>query len=129
MLSVSEIRMIHNIPELNIGFFSFVLHFVWEFLQVPAFACMADMKHWEGILVCTEATIGDVGLALTSFWAAALVARSRYWVMQPQLLPSVVFLGVGVGLTVGLEYYTILRSRAVGLTPRSCRWSRLLALA
>lgn len=105
MSGLFRIREVHNIPELNVAFFSFVLHFVWEFLQVPAFAGMADMRHWDGILLCTEATIGDVGLALTAFWSAALIARSRYWMMQPRFVPSVVFLGVGIGLTVGLEYY------------------------
>lgn len=94
-----------DLPELNVAFFSFVLHFVWEFLQVPAFAGMPELNHWQGIVVCTEATIGDVGMALTAFWGAVLVARSRYWFLRPSSLPLVVFIGIGVGLTVGLEYY------------------------
>lgn len=92
-------------PELNVAFFSFVLHFVWELLQVPAFAGMAEIDHWQGIVVCTEATIGDVGMALTAFWVTALFARSRYWIERPSPWPMAIFLGVGLVLTVGLEYY------------------------
>ena len=44
-----------DLPELNVAFFSFVVHFVWEFLQVPAFAGMSELNHWQGIVVCTEA--------------------------------------------------------------------------
>lgn len=106
MMSVKSVPLtIANLPELNVAFFSFVLHFVWEFLQVPAFAGMPELNHWQGVVVCTEATIGDVGMVLTAFWGAALVARSRYWFLRPSSLPLVVFIGIGVGLTVGLEYY------------------------
>ena len=33
-------------PELSIAFFSFALHFVWEFVQVPTYTGMAEMAHW-----------------------------------------------------------------------------------
>lgn len=105
-MSVKSVPLtIFDLPELNMAFFSFVLHFVWEFLQVPAFAGMPEMNHWQGIVVCTEATIGDVGVALGAFWSATLVGRSRYWFLRPSFLPLVVFIGIGAGLTVGLEYY------------------------
>jgi hypothetical protein len=85
--------------------FSFLLHFVWEFLQVPTYAGMAEMAHWQGVKLCTSATIGDVGFALTAFWTASLVARTRNWTSSPATLPVVVFLGTGVALTVGFEFY------------------------
>lgn len=81
------------------------MHFAWGFLQVPAFAGMAEMDHWQGIVVCTEATIGDVGMALSAFWVTALAARSRHWIQRPSFQPMAIFLGVGVALTIGLEYY------------------------
>jgi hypothetical protein len=92
-------------PELPVACFSFVLHFVWEFLQVPIFAGMAEMPHWEGIRLCLSATIGDVGFALTSFWLASLAARRRDWILRPTKGPVAVFLGVGLVLTIGFEYY------------------------
>lgn len=85
--------------------FSFLLHFVWEFIQVPTYAGMAEMQHWEGVKLCLSATIGDVGFALTAFWAASLAVRSRQWLLDPPALARVVFVAVGVALTVGFEYY------------------------
>jgi hypothetical protein len=81
------------------------LHFVWEFLQAPAFAGMAEMKHGQGIEVRTEATIGDVGVAWAAYWATASAARSRLWILDPSVRSLLLFLGVGVGFTIGLEYY------------------------
>lgn len=101
-------------PELPVAFFSFLLHFVWEFVQVPAFAGMADMGHWEAIKLCLSATIGDVGFALAAFWVASLAARSRDWVLKPGRLPLGLFLAVGILLTIGFEYY---------YTNVSLRWS------
>lgn len=103
-----------EVPELPVAFFSFLLHFVWEFVQVPAFSGMAEMGHWEAIKLCLSATIGDVGFALTAFWVASLAARSRDWVFEPTRLPLGLFLAVGILLTIGFEYY---------YTSVSLRWS------
>lgn len=92
-------------PELPVALFSFLLHFVWEFLQVPTYAGMAEMAHWHGIKLCTSATIGDVGFALTAFWTASLVARTRHWMDDLAAMPVVVFLGIGIALTIGFEFY------------------------
>lgn len=92
-------------PELPVAYFSFVLHFVWEFIQVPTYAGMAEMPHWEAIKLCMSATFGDVGFALTAFWAACLAARSRDWILRPTRIPSAIFVAVGIVLTVGFEYY------------------------
>ena len=93
------------VPEVTVAFLSFVLHFVWEFLQVPTYAGMATLPHWEGVKVCTSATVGDVGFALTAFWATSAAARSRAWIADPRPWQIVLFVAVGVGLTVGFEYY------------------------
>lgn len=94
-----------DVPEVPVAFFSFLLHFVWEFVQVPVFAGMAEMAHWEAIKLCMSATFGDVGFALTAFWIASLAARSRNWLLRPQRLQILIFMGVGIALTVGFEYY------------------------
>lgn len=92
-------------PEFGIVLFSFLLHFVWEFMQVPAFDGMAEMNHWDGIKLCLSATIGDVGFALTAFWATSLTARSRSWLLRPEIRPYLIFIAVGIALTIGFEYY------------------------
>ena len=94
-----------SVPEVPVVFLSFCLHFVWEFLQVPTYAGMAEMSHWEGIKVCTSATVGDVGFALTAFWVTALAARSRYWILDTKPWQLGLFVTIGIGLTVGFEYY------------------------
>lgn len=85
--------------------FSFLLHFVWEFIQAPTYAGMVEMPHWDGIKMCTSATFGDVGFALTAFWLTALLARSRDWIWKPRAWQVLVFSAVGIGLTIGFEYY------------------------
>ena len=92
-------------PEFGIAVFSFLLHFVWEYLQAPTYVGMTDLPHWEGVKLCTSATIGDVGIALTAFWIASAVSGSRYWFVVPGLTGVLTYLAVGVALTVGLEYY------------------------
>lgn len=96
-----------RIPELWVAFYSFVFHFVWEMLQVPAYAGMSSMPHWDGVLVCTQATVGDVGFALTAFWMTAGLRRSRNWMQTPQRRDIAVFMAVGILLTVAFEYYYV----------------------
>lgn len=98
---------ITDFPEFGIVTFSFFLHFVWEFIQAPTYAGMIELNHWDGIKLCTSATFGDVGFALTAYWLTSVMARSRHWIFDTsashwQLL---LFLAVGLGLTIGFEYY------------------------
>ncbi len=102
---VEENRTVTGMPEFNVIVYSFLLHFVWEFIQAPTYAGMVEKNHWEGIKLCTSATFGDVGFALTAFWITAVVARSREWMSKPTTTQVLVFLAVGVILTVGFEYY------------------------
>lgn len=96
---------VRSAPELPIAYFSFVLHFVWEFVQVPTYTGMAELLHWEATKLCMSATFGDVAFALTAFWLASLAARRRDWIIRPTRLPAAIFVAVGIVLTVGFEYY------------------------
>ncbi|WP_051882372.1 hypothetical protein [Parvularcula oceani] len=98
-------RSIWSVPEVTVAFLSFVLHFVWEFLQVPFFAGLPMSGHWSAIKVCTRATIGDVGFALIAFWTTAAFSRSRRWITMPSSRKLAVFLAVGLALTVAAEFY------------------------
>lgn len=91
--------------ELNVAFFSFVFHFIWELLQIPTYAGMAQLDHWTGVLVCTQATLGDAAFALTAFWITSIAARSRRWMSMPTTWHVLSYLSVGIGLTIGFEYY------------------------
>jgi hypothetical protein len=90
-------------PETNVALFAFLLHFPWEFLQVPFFAGMTTAPHWEAVTFCTRATLGDVAITLVAFWGAAVAARSRDWIRRPQRTPMTVFVVIGVLITVLFE--------------------------
>lgn len=98
-------RSLWRVPEVGVAFLSFILHFVWEFLQVPAFEGMMTTPHWQGIKICTSATAGDVGIALTAFWITAAASRSRHWIAAPRLWQTGMFVLAGVLITVGFEYH------------------------
>ena len=92
-------------PEFVIVVFSFLLHFVWEFVQIPTYTGMAEMQHWEGTKLCLSATFGDVGFALTAFSLTSAAARSRQWLNAPKSWQVALFVTVGIALTVGFEFY------------------------
>lgn len=96
-----------SVPEVSLAVLSFTFHFVWEFLQVPTYGGMSTISHWEGVKICTAATVGDVGFALTAFWVTAAIARSRRWIIAPRPWQLALFLVIGIALTVGFEFYYI----------------------
>lgn len=90
-------------PEFNVLVFSFLLNLAWEVWQVPFFRGMAELPHWLGVKACTQATLGDAGIALAAFWVTAVYAKTRRWISQPNRIQIAIFLGVGVGVTVTVE--------------------------
>jgi hypothetical protein len=91
--------------EFNVALFSFLLHFVWEFLQVPLFADMPTMEHWEAVVFCARAALGDVLIALFAFWVVALIRADRRWIVAPGRVAILGFIVVGVAITVALEWH------------------------
>lgn len=94
---------ISNLPELNVALFAFLLNFVWEMWQIPFFAEMPQMPHWEAVWLCTRATMGDVVIMLIAFWSVATAVRSRVWVLHPNWRQITSFVLVGVLITIGME--------------------------
>ncbi|MFZ3583804.1 hypothetical protein ACOI1H_16745 [Loktanella sp. DJP18] len=91
-------------PEVDLLALSFLGHFAWEMLQAPLFSSMSEVSHFAGIYICLKATLGDLAIALSAFWIAARVGRSRSWFIRPGRRALVVFFAVGLLLTIGLEY-------------------------
>lgn len=91
-------------PEVNLAFFSFLLHFVWEMWQVPFFAAMPSTSHWSGVAICTQATFGDAAMAVFALWVAALPRRLRRWFFAPSRSEVALYLGTGLALTVAFEW-------------------------
>lgn len=90
-------------PETNLAIFAFLLNLPWELAQVPLFAGMPTAQHWTAVLACGRATLGDVLVALVAFWAGALAAGSRGWVVAPTRRRVAAFVAVGVLITIMME--------------------------
>ena len=80
------------------------MHFTWEFLQAPLFRSMENLSHFDGILVCLQATLGDMALVLVAFWLTCLGTRTRYWSIRADALAIAVWLGTGLFLAVMIEF-------------------------
>lgn len=91
-----------NWPETNIFLFAFLLHFVWELLQLPLFS-LSELTAWETILHCTRATFGDVVITYAAFLGTAWVARSRDWIVQGHRGATALFIAIGLVITVVFE--------------------------
>lgn len=92
-------------PEFNVALFAFLLNYPWEFLQVPFFAEMSTMSHWEAVRFCTRATLGDVPIALVAYWVVAALRRRRDWLRCPDVKAIAGFVAVGIVVTIGLEWH------------------------
>lgn len=101
--SKMKLRTLPQTPELNVAVFSFLINLAWEYWQVPFFRGMADQLHWLGVEACTQATVGDAGIALTAFWVTAFFAKTRGWIMQPSRSDIAIFIGVGLVATIIFE--------------------------
>jgi hypothetical protein len=96
-------RTFLNTPELHIGIFAFLLHFVWELLQMPLFAGFENAYYYDIVLHCTQATFGDVVISLIAFWSASLMVKSRFWILPMDRVGLLVFLIVGLVITIVFE--------------------------
>ena len=92
-----------TLPEANLFVFGFLVHYPWEFLQVPLFAGLAEAPHWEGVKFCSGAALGDAALTVVAYWLAAMVAGRR-WIVEIPGRAVAVYLATGLIATVSLEW-------------------------
>ncbi len=90
-------------PWAALSLFAFLLNFVWEFLQVPAFEGLAGEPHWASILFCLQATVGDVIILAIAYGAVAVATGTRWWLMRPTARRVSVYVAVGLSITFVLE--------------------------
>lgn len=95
-----------DLPEWNVGVFSFLLNFVWELQQMPFFKLSPELSCLGVIRNCTLATVGDIGISMTAFWAVAALSKSRQWFHQPSRWQTGSFILVGVVITVIFEVFS-----------------------
>jgi hypothetical protein len=94
--------------------FSFLLHFVWEMLQVPLCTGMLEMPHAQVVGLCTRATLGDVAIGLLAYLCGAVAQRDRLWMLRARAA------GVSAYLLAGLAVTTVIEFAAIGPLQR---WS------
>mgnify|MGYP001576796075 CR=1 FL=1 len=92
-------------PETNVVLFAFLLNLPWEIWQIPLFKGVASLAHWDGVIMCTRAAVGDAVITLLAFWLVAATVRSRGWIRRPTAVTLGTFVAVGVVATVVLEYW------------------------
>lgn len=90
------------LPEFNIAVFAVLLNFPWEFLQVPFFSGMPAAEHWDGVVTCTRATLGDAVIMLVAYECVSLRA-GRYWLLRPTWSRVGSFVAAGLVITVVIE--------------------------
>lgn len=91
---------------------SFSLFFVWEMGQATFFASMQERLFWDATMECLRAAGGDLVLSAIAFGAAALVARWSLWPRKQKLVgPLLLFLAVGLAVTVAYELYATSRGK------------------
>jgi len=103
---MTPVRLIQatRLPEVNVAIFGFLLNYPWEFLQVPFFEGMSEAPHWDAVLFCSRAALGDALIAVTAFWAVALAARSRAWLEVPTARRVLGFMAIGLAITLVFEW-------------------------
>lgn len=107
LLTVRPIRAataVLNVPEVNVAIFALLLNYPWEFLQVPFYRDMADERHWDAVLFCSQAAIGDAAIALVAFWSVGMVAGTRSWILRPTTRHVAGFAAAGVTITLVIEW-------------------------
>ena len=90
-------------PLLVLAAFGFLLHFVWEFLQIPLYARMPQLPHLQGVILCGRAAVGDTLILAVAWFAGVLVQRERAWILAPRRVSIFAYVGAGATITVAME--------------------------
>ncbi len=108
---LGSLHRVLELPEVHILVFAFLLNFVWEFLQTPFFQSLPQMPHWRAVKLCTLAAIGDAAIMFAAFWCVAAAARTRRWILNPASHQLAGFVGLGLAVTVALEWAALSTGR------------------
>lgn len=90
-------------PEVHIATFAFLLNYPWEMLQAPLFEGLSSGAHWEQVKLCTAATFADALISLMSYWTAAVVSKSRTWLLRRPAKAWAAYMAAGLAITVAGE--------------------------
>jgi len=94
-------------PWAALAGFAFLLHFVWEMLQVPVYAGMIEAAHGSAVRMCTIATAGDAVITLFAYGVMAVATRSRDWLGHITVGRLAGLVAVGIGMSLVAELLSI----------------------
>ena len=90
---------------------SFLLHLLWENLQMPLYAGFETAPLQEHFWICFKATGGDLLFMLTIYTALAVVHRDPYWIANRAAYAHpatwIVALLIGALLAVSFELWAV----------------------
>ena len=90
---------------------TFALHFAWEMAQGNLFRQMQSMPFWRATAWCARATAGDLVITTIAFSAAAMSGGLHWPLIRRRLSPALIFLTVGILITIGYEIYAVSTGR------------------
>ena len=93
-------------PWTTLAGFAVIVHFAWEMAQMPLYR-MDEPSGWRMVGGCTQATFGDAIITLLAYATAAVLTGRRLWLVAPRALELTTFFGVGIAMTVGLEWWNV----------------------
>jgi len=90
---------------------TFALHLAWEMAQHNLYLQVQSMPFWRATAWCVRATVGDLVITTIAFSAAAM-SGGRHWpLIRRRLSPALIFLAVGILITIGYEIYAVSTGR------------------
>ena len=92
-----------SLPEFTVLLFAFLLNYPWEFIQAPLFEGMAGAPHWDAVMTCTQAAVGDAVIMLIAYWIVAGLGQGRAWPAAPAGRDLILLVAAGVGITAIIE--------------------------
>jgi hypothetical protein len=90
---------------------TFAFNFVWEMVQHNLFLPMQSMPFWRATAWCARATAGDIVITTIAFSAAAMSGGLHWPLIRRRLSPALIFLAVGILITIGYEIYAVSTGR------------------
>jgi hypothetical protein len=104
---------VHSVFAAALAAVSFVLNWLWEMAQMPAYAELAGQRWSDTLVPCTVAAAGDVGLTFLVYGVGALSAGRLCWGEEKKWNVYAAAAILGVLIAIAIEW----RAAAIG------RWS------
>jgi hypothetical protein len=87
-------------------------------MQAPLYEGMGAGEHWPAVLWCTRAAAGDAVISIGAYAGAAVCEHDPLWLRRPRAGLLLVFLSIGLFITVVLEWLNVHQWARWSYSPR-----------